>query len=110
MDDEVRFYFDEHVDPAVAVGLRRFGIDVLTAGEAGRLGRADPDQLAFATAERRVMVTFDSDYIDMHNAGESHAGIAVGRDKHSIGYLVAALRLIHGVFTADDMTNRLEYL
>jgi hypothetical protein len=39
--------------------LRRRGIDVLTAQEAGRNALPDPDQLAFATSEARVLVTFD---------------------------------------------------
>ena len=111
MGDPVRFYLDEHTDPAVADGVRRLGIDVLTAGEAGRLGYEDPDQLAFATAEGRVMVTFDTDYLVLHTAGTPHAGIAwAPAKKHAIGYVVDALEVIHGVFTAADMIDRLEYL
>ena len=41
MSEAIRYYFDEHIDPAIAVGLRRCGIDVLTAREAGRLGHDD---------------------------------------------------------------------
>jgi hypothetical protein len=109
--DPVRYFFDQHVDPAVAAGLRRLGIDVLTAQDAGRCGLDDPDQLAFATAEGRVVVTFDSDYIALHAAGTSHAGIAwAPHGKHAIGYLVGALEILHGVYTADDMRNNLEYL
>lgn len=111
MSEPVRYYFDEHVDPAIAAGLRRRGIDVLTAGEAGRLGHADPSHLAFATTEGRVMVTFDRDYLDMHTAGMPHAGMAFAwPTRQSIGYLVHNLELLHAVYTADDMRNRLEYL
>ena len=111
MSSAVRYYLDEHVDPAVAAGLRRLGIDALTVGEAGRLSDDDPAQLAFATAEGRVMVTFDRDYLDLHAVGTSHAGIAFGwPTRQTIGYLVAALELLHGVYTADDMLDRLEYL
>ena len=111
MSEAVRYYLDEHVDPAVAAGLRRLGIDVLTAGEAGRLSHDDPDHLAFATAEQRVIVTFDRDYLDFHNAGTPHAGIAFAwPTRQTIGHLVWALELIHAVYTADDMLNHLEYL
>jgi hypothetical protein len=111
VSEAVRYYLDEHVDPAMAAGLRRLGIDVLTAGEAGRLSHDDPDQLAFATAERRVIVTFDRDYLDLHAAGVPHAGIAFDwPTRGSIGYLVRALELIHGVYTADAMRSHLEYL
>lgn len=111
MGDPVRFYFDQHMNPKVAAGLRLRGVDVLTAQDAGRCGYDDPDQLAYATAAGRVMVTFDVDYITLHNAGTGHAGIAWAReDKYSIGGLINVLHLLHGVYTAADMTDRLEYL
>jgi len=59
--DPIRYYLDQNVYGAVASGLRQHGIDVLTAQEAGRCGLPDAEQLAFATAEERVMVTFDPD-------------------------------------------------
>jgi predicted nuclease of predicted toxin-antitoxin system len=111
VSDAIRYYLDEHVDPAVADGLPRLGIDVLTAGEAGRLSHDDPDHLAFAMTEPRVIVTFDRDYLDFHSAGIPHAGIAFAwPTRQTIGHLVRALELIHGVYTADDMLNHLEYL
>ena len=57
MADAIRFYLDQHQSNALAAGLRARGIDVLTAHEAGRCGMSDSDQLAFATAEGRVVVT-----------------------------------------------------
>jgi len=59
--ESIRFFFDQHMWASVAKGLRRHGIDVLTAQDAGRCGIPDPDQLAFATVQERVMVTFDTD-------------------------------------------------
>ena len=50
MSEPVRFYFDEHVDPLIADGLRRLGIDAQTAGEVGHLNYPDPDHLAYATS------------------------------------------------------------
>lgn len=76
MAEPIRYYMDEHLPAQVTQGLRRLGIDVLTAQEAGRCGLPDPDQLAFATAEEWVMVTFDTDYLALHRAGVRHAGIA----------------------------------
>lgn len=111
MADPVRFFFDQHMWATLAQGLRAHGVDVLTAQDAGRCGLPDPDQLAFATAEDRVVMTFDSDYVALHNAGTPHAGIAwcVER-KYKVGDLLKALLLIHGVLDRDDMRNRLEYL
>ena len=46
---EIRYHLDEHMDTAIAVGLRRRGIDVATTIEAGLLRASDPKQIAFAT-------------------------------------------------------------
>ena len=73
MAEPIRFYFDQHIQGAVAHGLRQHGLDVLTAQDAGRCGLPDPDQLAFAAGDDRVMVTFDSDYLALHQAGVRHA-------------------------------------
>ena len=111
MADPVRYFFDQHIDPAVATGLRRLEIDVLTAQDAGRCGFDDADQLAFATAEGRVVVTFDTDYLVLHAAGTQHAGIAwAPYGKHAVGYLVGALEILYGAMTADEMLNHVEYL
>src|SRR5262245_42615306 len=96
---------------ALTSGLRARGIDVLTALETGRCGLPDADQLAFATAEGRVMVSFDTDYLALHGTGVPHAGIAwCPETKYSVGRLIDALALVHFVLTADDMLNHVEYL
>ena len=53
----MKFYFDEHIPKAVAEGLRRRGIDVLTVREAERVGDPDRKQLTFAAMKRRILVT-----------------------------------------------------
>ena len=42
MTEPIRYYMDQHYPLAVTEGLRRRGIDVLTAQEADRCGLADP--------------------------------------------------------------------
>lgn len=111
MADAIRFYLDQQQSPAVAAGLRARGIDVLTAHEAGRCGFSDLDQLAFAAAEGRVLVTFDTDFLVLHANGESHAGIAwCPATKYSVGQLIDALTLVHGAMTPAEMVNHVEYL
>ena len=111
MGEPVRYYMDQHYPMAVTQGLRLRGIDVLTAQEAGRCGLPDSQQLAFATAEDRVLASFDSDYLALHQSGVDHAGIAwCPQQKYGIGQLVQALELIHGVLDRDAMRNRVEYL
>jgi len=108
--EPIRFYKDQHFPDPASQGLRRHGIDVLTA-QAGRCGLPDPDQLAFAAAEQRVMVTFDTDYLALHQTCVQHAGIAWCQEqKYSIGQLIQALLLVHGVMDRDSMRNHMEYL
>jgi len=109
--DAIRYYLDQNMWGAIAVGLRQHGIDVLTAQEAGNCGLSDAEQLAFATTNGRVIVTFDVDFLTLHNSGISHAGIAWTRlTKYTNGQLVAILVLVHAVYSADEMLNRIEYL
>jgi hypothetical protein len=109
--EPIRFYMDQHYPRPVTLGLRRLGIDVLTAQEARRCGLPDPDQLAFATTEERVMVTFDSDYLALHQSGVTHAGIAwCPQQKYGIGMLTQLLELLHQVSHRDQIRNHVEYL
>ncbi|BAZ23046.1 hypothetical protein NIES4073_39340 [Kalymmatonema gypsitolerans NIES-4073] len=47
MSKRIRFHLDENVDPAIALGLRRYGIDVTITSEAGLRGQTDEAQLEF---------------------------------------------------------------
>ena len=50
MPRTIRFHLDEHVDLAIADGLRRRGIDVTTTHEVKLLGQPDAAHLAFVRA------------------------------------------------------------
>jgi len=111
VSERVRFHWDEHVDPAVARGLRSHGIDVTTTVEAGLRTSADAAQLAFAVSARRVLVTHDAGFLRMANAGASHAGIAYcHRTARSISEMIRALILIHEVLAAEEIVDRVEFL
>lgn len=76
-----RLYTNENMPRQVVDELRRLGHDVLTSLEAGNANAAVPDEevLAFAVAERRILVTLNRrHFIQLHNrrTGE-HAGIVV---------------------------------
>jgi len=53
MAERIRFHLDEHVDPAIAIAVRRAGIDVTTTSEAGLRTKDDETHLDFARAEGR---------------------------------------------------------
>jgi uncharacterized protein with PIN domain len=59
----IRFHLDENCDPRIAAGLRLHGVDVTTTPDAGLLHASDETQLAHAVAERRVIVTQDTDFL-----------------------------------------------
>jgi predicted nuclease of predicted toxin-antitoxin system len=109
--DSIRFYLDEHVSRAVALGLRRRGIDVVRAAEAGLMEAPDEEHFAFAVGEKRVLVTQDADFIEMHNRGQHHYGIAFWEQgTKSTGEVVAGLDLIYQVLEPDEMIDHVEYL
>lgn len=111
MAEAISFYFDQHIPSAVTMGLRQRGIDVLTAHEAGRCGLSDADQLQFAAAQGRTIMTHDPDYLELAASGVSHAGITYCHStKHSVGALLQALLVVHGVLNRDEMRDRVEYL
>ena len=110
MAEQLKFYLDEHVPRAVAEGLRRRGIDVLRAQEAGMLEAADEEHLALALREGRVVVTQDADLLRLHAAGRAHAGIVYAPQGTPIGAIIRGLMLIHDVLGPEDMVNHVEFL
>jgi hypothetical protein len=102
---------DQHFPGPVSRALVRHGVNVLTTQEADRCGLPDREQLAFATAEGRVMVTFDPDFPALHQSGLQHAGIAwCPERKYAVRELIQALLLLHGAMNRDAMRNHLECL
>jgi predicted nuclease of predicted toxin-antitoxin system len=107
---KVRFLLDEHVAYAVAEALRRRGIDVATATDAGLLGAPDEAYLAYASETERVVVTSDSDCLRLHRE-LPHAGIAFSEQSgRTVGQLVAGLVLIYEALEASEMAGRVEFL
>jgi predicted nuclease of predicted toxin-antitoxin system len=110
MNGLIKFYLDEHVHPAVAAGLRRRGVDVLTTKEAGMLSATDVEHLALAASEARVIFTQDDDFLRLHARGQTHAGIVYARQRTAVGHIVRGLMLIYQVLSAEEMHNHIEFL
>ncbi len=75
MPRTMRYHLDEHIDFAVAQGLRRRGIDVTTTADAGLRGADDLDHIVFAVANGRVIFSNDPDFLRLHDQGVEHPGI-----------------------------------
>jgi predicted nuclease of predicted toxin-antitoxin system len=113
----VRLYLDRHIMARLAVDLRGQGYDVRTTEEAGMDTAPDEDQLAFATAEGRAILTYNiRDFAPLHEswvaAGRSHAGIIVSRQmgRRQYGLLLQRMLRLLNHFAATEMVNNLVHL
>ena len=106
----IAYYLDEHISPAVAKRLSLCGVDVLTPHAAKTLGAADVDHLRLAAQQRRVLVTADHDFLRLHGEGVPHAGIVFVTRQRSVGDVISALLLVHGVCEADELQGQVEYV
>ena len=110
MRQPIKFYVDEHVATAVVKGLRQRGADVLTVLEAGLRGASDEEHLVRARTEGCVLFTQDDDFLRLHAAGVTRAGIVYAPQRTSVGDIIRGLMLIHQLLEARDMQRHVEYL
>ncbi|MDQ2921814.1 MAG: DUF5615 family PIN-like protein [Acidobacteriota bacterium] len=94
MGDRIRFHLDEHVDPAVAIALRRAGIDVTTTNETGLRAKDDKTHLNFARDQNRVIVTRDQDFLRLVSGAANHPGIVYYTGSQSLREIIEGLILI----------------
>jgi hypothetical protein len=109
-----RFFTDEDVYSAVAIGLRKAGLDAISTPEAGRRGESDESQLQYAIDDKRAIVTFNVAHFaalhaDWISDGRNHWGIVVSCQR-SIGDTLSRLIRLAGTVDAKSMRNRLEFL
>lgn len=76
----MKFYLDANLSRRIAERLRQKGWDAVSAHEVGNLESSDGEQLAYATAEGRGLVTKDlADFSKLSRdaiaSQKSHAGI-----------------------------------
>jgi hypothetical protein len=111
----LRLYMDHHVPSAITLGLRKRGIDVLTAEMDGAADLDDDLLLDRARALGRVLFTQDMDFLILAQqrtqTGRDFAGIAYAHQLGiSIGQAIRDLELLAKVLDPEDMKNCVEYL
>lgn len=111
----IALYMGHHVPAAITRGLRRRGVDVVTAEDDGAQTLDDPDLLDRATALDRVLFTRDEDLLRegarRQQSGETFAGVIYGHQlKVSIGRCVSDLEIIANVYEPGDMASQVMFL
>ena len=109
------YYFDQQVPRAIALGLQRLGIDVLTADEDDTADWPDERILERATALDRIVFSCDADFLELAAdrlvRGVPFAGVVYAHQLQiTIGQAVRDLELIARVLTADEIRNQIIHL
>jgi predicted nuclease of predicted toxin-antitoxin system len=108
----LKLYMDHNVRQEIVDGLRRRGVDVVTALEDGADRLPDPQVLDRATAQGRVLFSRDDDLIReairRQHSGEDFAGVIYAHQlRVSIGQCVNELELLAKLEEPEDCRNRL---
>ena len=108
-------YLDHHVPEAIADGLRRRGIDVLTCREDGTATLDDEPLLEHATRLGRILFSQDEDLLEIAHRwireGRSFAGLAYAHQRRiSIGGAIDDLELLSKAGSPEDLRDRVEFL
>ena len=112
MKQQIRIYTDESVNVAIAEGLKRRGVKIWSARDAGKLGLSDEEQLEYAIKERAAIFTHDDDFLSLVIESErEHYGIIYVHQQHlSIGDCVRLLKAIVEITSPDEMCNQIQFL
>ena len=113
----IRFQTDEDFNGRVIAGLRRRqpDIDLLTAAQAGLIGQGDPEVLAHAAKEGRILLTSDERSMPIHfgnflAAGNHCPGVMILDQDVPIGTAIDAILLIWEVSEPADWVDQLHRL
>ena len=90
---KIRIYTNESTSVAIAEGRKRRGVNAFSARDAENLGLTDEEQLIYAGEERAVILTHDTDFLQIAakwlDEGRAHQGIICCHQKrYSIGECV----------------------
>jgi predicted nuclease of predicted toxin-antitoxin system len=96
----VRLYADEQFPRPAVEHLRSLGHDVLTVQEAGNASASDPEVLAFAIADNRVILTQNRrDFVKLHQSQPDHSGIIICSDDQNFFRLAERT---HAAISAEE--------
>lgn len=104
-------YLDEDVHILVGELLSGRGFRAVVTRDAGRLGKADRDQLAYAVSQRMAILTHNrSDFEELEReyaaTGQPYAGIIIATRRHPY----EIMRRLLNTLTADELGNQIIYI
>ena len=107
-------FLDEDVHGVLAEALRKRGYDATHVIDQRRRGVSDENQLVFATAGARCLMTFNvGDFVQLHNRwiaeGREHAGIIVARQL-PVGETLRRLLVLLQMEDAESMRGQIRFL
>ena len=113
-----RLYLDEDVVPELARMLRDHGFDAISVHEIGALGLSDADHLERATAEGRMVLTYNfHDFLRIHAEwlldSRSHSGIVISYrqySRHELGVLFRTVVALLESLTAEALQDSVAVL
>ena len=107
---KIAFYTNESVNVAISEGLKRRGIKILAARDAGNLGLSDEEQLNYAAKNNFVIVTHADDFLTMAIKYDHKGIVYVHQQKYGVGDLIRKLKLLWDVAEQEDFRNHVEFL
>lgn len=113
----LRLLADENFNGDILRGLllREPGLDVVRVQDAGLAGRDDPDVLAWAAEQNRIVLSHDRatmpDYAsDRVAAGEPMPGLLLFDDRFPTGQAIQEILLIVACTRQEEWLDRVVYL
>ena len=113
----LRLLIDQDLDHVILRGLllRVPKLDVITAHQVGLSNATDPDLLAWAAEQERIVVTHDRRTMPYHAAGriaraEKIAGIIVVSRRLPVSQVINDLEIIVSCSDMAEWENVIEYL
>ncbi|MDA8339701.1 MAG: DUF5615 family PIN-like protein [Nitrospiraceae bacterium] len=110
----IKLYLDEMIPIDLTLILKQYNYDVLSARDAGMLGKNDLEQLVFTASQGRAILTFNiGDFTRLHKSwlvkNKLHKGIIVSPEIKTIELARLTLRLL-AVTRDGEIDNQLRFL
>jgi hypothetical protein len=113
----IKLALDENFDARIVKGLRRrlAGLDSVSVQESGLTSAPDPDVLAWAAAEERVLLSHDLATMPplawaRVGRGQPMAGLVMVPNLLAVGRAIKDLDLLVQISSKADLENRVVFL